>query len=116
MVAWDSALQSRKNSSSRSSPQNPRVSAWGYQSAVPSSNRTRGGCGQRHVLRAAPFFSLPFPYARRIPMANPRPVIYVVDDDVSVRDAVSNLLESAGGPPAGVAPPREIIVDPRAEG
>ena len=29
-------------------------------------------------------------------MANPRPVIYVVDDDVSVRDAVSNLLESAG--------------------
>jgi RNA polymerase sigma factor (sigma-70 family) len=29
-------------------------------------------------------------------MANPRPIIYVVDDDVSVRDAVSNLLESAG--------------------
>jgi FixJ family two-component response regulator len=29
-------------------------------------------------------------------MASPRPIIYVVDDDVSVRDAVSNLLESAG--------------------
>ena len=29
-------------------------------------------------------------------MASPRPIIYVVDDDVSVRDAVSNLLESSG--------------------
>jgi FixJ family two-component response regulator len=29
-------------------------------------------------------------------MGNPRPIIYVVDDDISVRDAVSNLLESSG--------------------
>jgi FixJ family two-component response regulator len=29
-------------------------------------------------------------------MANPRSIIYVVDDDVSVREAVSNLLDSSG--------------------
>ena len=31
-----------------------------------------------------------------IHVAEPRPIIYVVDDDPSVRDAVSNLLESVG--------------------
>jgi RNA polymerase sigma factor (sigma-70 family) len=29
-------------------------------------------------------------------MSDPRPVIFIVDDDASVRDAVSNLLESVG--------------------
>jgi FixJ family two-component response regulator len=33
---------------------------------------------------------------REIPMAEARPTIFVVDDDASVRDAISNLLESVG--------------------
>jgi FixJ family two-component response regulator len=32
----------------------------------------------------------------QMPISDPRPTVFVVDDDASVRDAVSNLLESVG--------------------
>ena len=42
------------------------------------------------------FSSLLFQLAHEIPMADARSTIFVVDDDASVRDAISNLLESVG--------------------
>ena len=41
-------------------------------------------------------FNLRCQFVREIPMADARPTIFVVDDDASVRDAISNLLESVG--------------------
>jgi len=49
-----------------------------------------------HVPRAVPFSSSLYRFARRSPMPEVRPTIFVVDDDASVRDAISNLLESVG--------------------
>ena len=37
-----------------------------------------------------------FRLSHRTPMTDSRPIVFIVDDDASVRDAVSNLLESVG--------------------
>src|ERR1700681_3352899 len=56
----------------------------------------KAACGRHPGLLAGRSFNLPFPINREIPMADARPTIFVVDDDASVRDAISNLLESVG--------------------
>ena len=53
-------------------------------------------CGRRHGRPGGRSFNLHFPFAQEIPMPDARPIVYVVDDDESVRDAISNLLESVG--------------------
>lgn len=53
-------------------------------------------CGPRPGLPAAPSSNLHFRFVREIQMADAHPIIFVIDDDASVRDAVSNLLESVG--------------------
>ena len=52
--------------------------------------------GRRHGIPGARCFNLHFPFAQEIPMTDARSIVFVVDDDASVRDAISNLLESVG--------------------
>jgi RNA polymerase sigma factor (sigma-70 family) len=65
-------------------------------SAGRSLNRMKGDCGLSHVLPGAPFSGSRCPSAHETPMADLNSTIFVVDDDASVREAVSNLLESVG--------------------
>src|SRR5260370_39063156 len=53
-------------------------------------------CSRCRGPPAVPASTLHFPFGREIPMADAQPIIFVVDDDASVRDAISNLLESVG--------------------
>src|SRR6202790_3941420 len=56
----------------------------------------KAACGRHPGPPAGRSFNLPFQFNREIQMADNRPTIFVVDDDASVRDAISNLLESVG--------------------
>src|SRR5437879_6968374 len=68
--------------------------AWACRSAGRSLRPTRAACGHHLGLPAVPPSNLHFQLVHETPMADFRPTIFVVDDDASVRDAISNLLES----------------------
>src|SRR5260370_33602979 len=72
------------------------VLAWACRSAGRLLSRMRDACGRQLGLPAEPFSNLHFQFVRETPMAEARPTIFVGDDDASVRDAISNLLESVG--------------------
>src|SRR5678815_3620117 len=44
---------------------------------------------------------------------NARPIVYVVDDDISVREALEGLITEAGWQPAAFASAEEFLVRPR---
>src|SRR5260370_39399129 len=72
------------------------VLAWASRSAGRSLSPMKAACGRHLGLSAVPSSNLHFQFVREIPMADARSTIFVVDDDSSVRDAISNLLESVG--------------------
>src|ERR1700758_5307288 len=86
----------QKGFSLRSLRQSPTALVLDSRLADQSSRPTRAVCGHRRGLPVARSFNLHFPFVRATPMPDTRPIIYVVDDDASVRDAISNLLESIG--------------------
>lgn len=49
-------------------------------------------------------------------MEEPRPAVYVIDDDLSVRDGLDSLLRSVGYDTRGFASPRDFLLHPRSEG
>ena len=49
-------------------------------------------------------------------MEEQRPVVYVIDDDPSVRDGLDSLLRSVGYETRGFASPRDFLLHPRLEG
>src|ERR1700684_3605651 len=68
---------------------------WAYPSAARSSKCTAAGCGRLLMkVKARPFGSR---FRRsRAPMPENNPVVYVVDDDPSIRDALDSLIRSVG--------------------
>ena len=50
------------------------------------------------------------------PMAQERPTVFVVDDDISVRESVESLIQSAGWEPEVYASAQEFLSRPRALG
>jgi|SRR5665213_3588004 len=52
-------------------------------------------------------------HSRSSPMAHPTPVVFVVDDDVSVRESLELLIRCAGWQPETFASAQEFLVRPR---
>jgi len=53
------------------------------------------------------------PEARSAPMSHPTPIVFVVDDDVSVRESLELLIQSAGWQPETFASAQEFLARPR---
>src|SRR5579863_4910455 len=87
-------------------------SAWDSPSADRSSNRTGGGYGSALGRRAVPRSA-----SRCLEpgMTESASMIYVVDDDASVREAVYNLLASAGHTAAVFESTEAFLAGARAE-
>jgi FixJ family two-component response regulator len=57
--------------------------------------------------------SVPVPEAISSQMLHPTPIVFVVDDDVSVRESLELLIQSAGWRPETFASAREFLAHPR---
>src|SRR5207244_8460439 len=102
-------------------PPKPAAWEWGWQSAERLSRPTAGGCGPRPVYRRVPHSSSGCPRKvaaghdrsicdglsreptccnigcfRPCCMSEEQPIVFVIDDDPSVRDAITDLLQSVG--------------------
>src|SRR6202047_698880 len=73
------------------------VWGWGCRSAVPSSKITAAGSGPfpMTVVQALPF-NLPFEIPVEKSPPESKPIVFIVDDDFSVREALESLVRSAG--------------------
>src|SRR4030095_5701324 len=69
---------------------------WGCRSAGRSSRRTGAGCGPKRMEIAARRFDSLFSLKWRGIMNEPRNVVYVVDDDPSIRRSLERLFRSVG--------------------
>src|SRR5579871_5737849 len=82
----------RANCSNRSLRPSRRASAWGFLSAARSWRPIEVHCGLRRVP-AERFFSSLCP---KQPMNEAASIVYVIDDDTSVREALRRLIRSVG--------------------
>jgi FixJ family two-component response regulator len=57
--------------------------------------------------------SVAVPEAGSSPMSHPVPIVFVVDDDISVRESLELLIQSAGWRPETFASAREFLAHPR---
>ena len=80
----------------RLSPRSRRAWAWDWRSAGRSSLRMMAGCRLSVTLALVRRSQSRCPFNRWVAMTADRPVVFVVDDDARVRDALSSLLASAG--------------------
>src|SRR3984893_8385 len=59
------------------------------------------------------FFSAPDHESRSAPMSHDTPIVFVVDDDISVRDSLESLIRCAGWQPETFASAQEFLSRPR---
>src|SRR6266478_5694099 len=101
-----------------STPPRAEAWAWGSRSVAPSSRITGAGYGPWQMTAPAQLFSLPF-RSTTWPIGAPLPerdaIIVVVDDDVSVREALGSLIRSAGLRVETFASAQEFLARPRAD-
>src|SRR6266404_5535597 len=116
--APDSTPRKRTGFSKRSIPRNRRAWASGWRSAARSSRLMAAGCG----LSQARDLGRPFCSAcpmRAMPhhdMTELEPIVFVVDDDLSVRRSTERLLRAAGLKVQTFTSAREFLKHPRPEG
>src|SRR5277367_144835 len=78
-------------------PTSPAVSVWDSRSAAPSSRPTEDNCGRCRTNLTAPYSALPCRSREdQVPMIEDDPTVFVVDDDVAVRDAITGVMKSVG--------------------
>src|ERR1700686_2239594 len=91
----DSIPGKQIESSNRSSPPSPMVSEWDYRLAVRLLKLTAAVYGLLQVHPAERFFNSPCK-GQRVNMTELHHVVFIVDDDASVRDALKRLIRSVG--------------------
>src|ERR1700730_11879210 len=69
-------------------------SAWGSPSAGRLWKRTAGACGRHRKRDKAQLSNSRCPSVRPIEMAEQDPIVYIVDDDVAVRNAMDSAIGS----------------------
>src|SRR4029077_10480072 len=87
--AWNESLM-------LSTPPNPGAWAWGYRSAALSLKVTADGCGPPRMTALAQLFILLFEMSIESSLLGSKAVVFVVDDDVSVREGLERLLLAVG--------------------
>ena len=100
MLASGSTRNRRRDCSRRSIRRSPKGWAWVCPSAARSLKRTAESCGRRRMRAPARRFSSPCRSRKEgereaCPQGR-RPHVFVVDDDASVREALSSLIRSVG--------------------
>src|ERR1700722_3575225 len=91
----DSIPGQQIESSTRSSPPSPMVSEWDYRLAVRLLKLTAAVYGLLLVHPTERFFNSPCK-GQRVNMTELHHVVFIVDDDASVRDALNSLIRSVG--------------------
>src|ERR1700722_1289554 len=81
--------------SNRFLPPKLRGLEWDWRSAIRLWKPTAAVCGSLTVLHTERFFNLPC-RSRRADMTEMLPLVCIVDDDTSVRDALRRLIRSVG--------------------
>src|SRR5262245_15402744 len=75
-----------------------------------------GDCGPRPTMVPARRFRLRFCSTVRIHMAEPKPTVFVVDDDASVREGLASLIRSARLRVEIFASAQEFLAHPQTDG
>src|ERR1700719_3783009 len=92
----ESPPNTRNSFFSLSSRPKARGLVWGWPSASRLWKRTAGACGRHRKRDTAQLSTSRCPSVRLIEMAEQDPIVYIVDDDVAVRNAIDNLVRSVG--------------------
>src|SRR5215470_17745864 len=90
--------------------------AWGWRSAAGLSRRTAAGCGRRPMCPTVPSCSSRCRSGMRRGMMEAEALVFVVDDDASLRASLQDLLESVGLRVAACASAQDFLRRPRPEG
>src|SRR5262247_1173945 len=89
---------------------------WDWRSAGPLLRVTAGSYRSCRTTVPAQHFSLLSRITRSSVMAEPKAIVFVVDDDVSVREALASLIRSAGLRVESFASAREFLARPPENG
>src|SRR5690606_1128253 len=82
-----------RKSSNRSSRENPTARAWGFRSAARSSSTMAADFGPLTIRKGESRSSSPCRLLQELRAMMSKPVVYVVDDERDVRDALSVTIE-----------------------
>ena len=94
--ALGSTERMSKRSSMLSTPPSRKGWGWDWRSVAPLLRITVGSYGPHRMTVPAQHFSLLFCSTSSSVMAEAKAIVFVVDDDVSVREGLGSLIRSAG--------------------
>src|SRR5258705_618918 len=91
-----SSQRTSTGSSTRFLPLNQEAWAWGFPSVERSSQPTGERFGLHKTRTKERQYSLPFHWAVRVLMKKADQIVFVIDDDPSMRTAIRELIEAVG--------------------
>src|SRR5262245_13736713 len=112
---WALTQRSWNGSLMLSTPARHREWGWGWRSVVRLLRITVASFGLYRMTAPAQRFSLLSRSTPRNPMAEAKAIVFVVDDDLSVREALGSLIRSAGLKVETFASAQEFLARRRAD-